>query len=167
MMYPCQQAEAQPGAGNIPDQQAELQMGETQGYSAPACRQPEDPLSESPACSHRNTAGTDTRQELQARQERRRKWERICLSAQIVYGKGLFCTISPSERHGGLAIQLSRYGVDDPLLRAPTAEAERRWIGQDNPSLQANMDDGTTVELPEYDRRRRNSACIIDITAAP
>ena len=72
-----------------------------------------------------------------------------------------------SERHGGLAVRLSRYREDDPLLRTPAAEAERRWIGQDNPSLQAHMDDSMTVGLPEYDRRRGNSACIIDITAAP
>lgn len=83
-------------------------------------------------------------------QEVRRRMGKIGFSARIVYGTSLFCTISPSERHGGLALRLSRYREGDPMLSTPSAEQERRWIGQDAPSLEGTV----TVELPDYDLRR-------------
>ena len=46
----------------------------------------------------------------------RRRMGRLGFSASIVYGSGIFITISPSERHNTLAIKLSRYRSSDPLL---------------------------------------------------
>ena len=46
---------------------------------------------------------------LPGTQEVRRRMGRIGFGARIVYGTGIFCTISPSERHNGLVIRLSRY----------------------------------------------------------
>ena len=65
---------------------------------------------------------------------------RLGFSAALVYGQGLFITISPSERHGGLAIKLSRYRECDPLLKGRHAKKEQKWIGKDKPSLETHDD---------------------------
>ena len=94
---------------------------------------------------------------------------RVSFSARIVYGTGLYLTISPSERHGGLNIRLSRYRREAPLMRTSSSSQERAWAGQDAPSLQARLGpDGEeiTVDLPEYDLRRlilaRDPLCSVD-----
>ena len=78
----------------------------------------------------------------------------IGFSARVVYGTGLFMTISPSERHNGLAIRLSRYREGDPLVSTPGAAEERRWIGKDAPRLQPEGDEEVIIDVPEYDVRR-------------
>jgi hypothetical protein len=91
---------------------------------------------------------------LSGTQEVRRRMGRYGLSARIVYGTGLFLTISPSERHGCLAIRLSRYRDGDPVFHTDTALAERKWIGVETPSLETHAKaDGEEVDLlmPEYD----------------
>ena len=69
--------------------------------------------------------------------------------AGVVYGNGIFMTISPSERHNYLAIRLSRYRKDDPFVAKST-----KWIGSDEPSLEPSPDDEYEVNIPGYDLRR-------------
>jgi hypothetical protein len=85
---------------------------------------------------------------------------RYGFSARIVYGTGLFLTISPSERHGCLAIRLSRYRDGDPVFQADTALAERKWISVDAPRLEAHAnaeeeeeeeEEDVHMLMPEYD----------------
>ena len=56
--------------------------------------------------------------------------------AGVVYGNGIFMTISPSERHNYLAVKLSRYRQDDLFVAA--SEAVRRtnlpWASIEKPS---------------------------------
>ena len=77
----------------------------------------------------------------------------VVFGAGLVYGNGIFMTISPSERHNGLALRLSRYRRSDPLLDPTVAPGESRWIGPDQPRL-SPADDDIVVDLPEYDLRR-------------
>ena len=81
-------------------------------------------------------------------QEIRTKIGHIGFWALVVYGSGIFMTISPSERHNYLALRLSRYRQHDPYVHAQpsvglsAAEAlaengrvkeERKWLGHDAP----------------------------------
>ena len=52
-------------------------------------------------------------------QEIRTKIGRIGVWASVVYGNGIFMTVSPGERHNYLAIRLSRYRVFDPYMDEP------------------------------------------------
>ena len=61
----------------------------------------------------RNVAGT---------QEIRTKIGHLCFWASVVYGNGIFMTISPGERHNYLAIRLSRYRRKDPYIGRGGAE---------------------------------------------
>ena len=51
--------------------------------------------------------------------------------AAIQYGTPLFWTISPSSRHSGLCIRLSRFLQNDPYVTEPNSKgyAFRPWIG--------------------------------------
>ena len=51
--------------------------------------------------------------------------------AGIQYGTPLFWTISPSSRHSGLRVRLSRYLENDPYVTEPNSKgyAFRPWIG--------------------------------------
>ena len=42
----------------------------------------------------------------------------------VVYGNGIFMTVSPGERHNYLAIRLSRYRRNDPFMHAPGEDGE-------------------------------------------
>ena len=53
--------------------------------------------------------------------------------ARVVYGNGIFCTISPGERHNYLACKLSRYRVDDPFSADLLNKA---WAKNDKPNLE-------------------------------
>ena len=92
----------------------------------------------------------------------------LMFGARIVYGSGIFMTISPSERHNGLAIRLSRYRRSDPLLHPSVAPDESKWIGADQPPLSplSDLKEECLIELPEYDVRRlrmaRDPLCIVD-----
>ena len=70
--------------------------------------------------------------------------------ASVVYGNGIFVTVSPSERHNYLALRLSRYRSDDPFVDA----AHRPWSGKDAPSLEPKSSDSFGVDIPGYDLRK-------------
>ena len=97
----------------------------------------------------------------------RRRMFRIGFGASIIYGAGIFITISPTERHGHLAIKLSRYRETDPLLDPQHAAKERPWIGKDKPALDMTGGGGTEDDdWPEYEVRRlilaRDPLCAVD-----
>ena len=73
----------------------------------------------------------------------------------MVYGLGIFITISPSERHNYLAVKLSRYRSDDPYA---ANAANFPWIGQERPKLEPTPEDEFSVDVPGYDLRRILSA---------
>ena len=72
---------------------------------------------------------------LSGTQEVRRQMGRLGFAARVVYGTGIFITISPSERHNGLAVRLSRYREGDPLVDPAIAPDECRWISMGTVSL--------------------------------
>ena len=75
--------------------------------------------------------------------------------ATVVYGSGIFMTVSPGERHNYLAIRLSRYRREDPYITESQSRAtEEPWIGADKPSLEAACDESFEVEVPGYDARK-------------
>jgi len=76
--------------------------------------------------------------------------------AQITYGLPLFWTISPSARHSGLCIRLSRFLRADPFITETKAKghAFKPWIGEDAPGLlQRKNEDDCIIDLPDYDDR--------------
>ena len=83
----------------------------------------------------------------------RSKIYHICFWGQVVYGNGIFMTISPGERHNYLAIRLSRYRKRDPLIAYSDQPQEADWIGPDKPSLRAKAEDVFNVDIPGYDLR--------------
>ena len=63
-------------------------------------------------------------------QEVRTKIGNALLGARVVYGEPLFITVSPSSRHSGLVLRLSRVRVNDPTLRLEDmALEEARQLG--------------------------------------
>ena len=58
--------------------------------------------------------------------------------AGVNYGKGIFCTVSPGERHNYLACKLMRYRRDDPFTEGMLNKA---WASSTEPALepQENM----------------------------
>ena len=82
----------------------------------------------------------------------------VIFSSRVFYGVPVFMTFTPSERHSGLTIRLSRGRCTDPAYTG-TAQDLQPWIGFNEPSLQPKEDkneEGETciVDLPEYDTRR-------------
>ena len=82
----------------------------------------------------------------------------IVFSSRIFYGAPVFMTFTPSERHSGLAIRLSRGRANDPAFTG-AAQVVKPWIGRDSPSLCPQAEDDAEeetaeVDLPEYDVRR-------------
>ena len=71
--------------------------------------------------------------------------------ASVVYGNGIFMTVSPGERHNYLAIRLSRYRKYDPYV---FGSSFAQWSAQTEPSLEPKEDDTFSVEVPGYDMRR-------------
>ena len=69
----------------------------------------------------------------------------------MVYGLGIFITISPSERHNYLAVKFSRYRSDDPYA---ANAANFPWINQERPRLKPIPEDEFSVDIPGYDHRR-------------
>eukprot|EP00973_Karenia_brevis_P091800 12409175-Karenia_brevis.AAC.1 len=85
-------------------------------------------------------------------QETRRQMGHVFASAPLMYGHGLFLTISPSERHSGLTLRLSRHRKDDPLLSRghATEDVERRRLASQSwPSLFSDIE----IDLPGFDMR--------------
>ena len=62
-------------------------------------------------------------------QDMRVKIGHVGFWAAVVYGNGIFITISPGERHNYLAIRLSRYREEDPFLTANIANSEKQDRG--------------------------------------
>lgn len=52
--------------------------------------------------------------------------------AGLFYGHPTFVTVTPTERHGVLALRLSRYRACDPYMQASDTEAA--WAGPNEPS---------------------------------
>ena len=93
---------------------------------------------------------------LPGTQEIRIKIGHLGFWSTVVYGNGIFMTISPGERHNYLAIRLSRYRQRDPFMQAPTdaAAQQRPWGSKDSPSIEPHADDEFHVDIPGYDLRR-------------
>ena len=82
----------------------------------------------------------------------------IIFSSRIFYGAPVFMTLTPSERHSGLAIRLYRGRASDPAFES-AAQDLRPWIGAQSPSLcppdiMAHAAEVQEVDLPDYDTRR-------------
>ena len=90
----------------------------------------------------------------------RRSLNHIVFSSRVVYGCPVFMTVTPSERHSGLAIRLSRYRRKDPAITS-SAQEFVPWIGYNEPSLastDATEEEDVEIDLPEYDLRRTMTA---------
>ena len=72
--------------------------------------------------------------------------------AGVNYGSGIFCTISPGERHNYSAIRLSRYRQDDPFVAKDINR--KKWASNDSPSLEPLPQDVFEVNVPGYDTRQ-------------
>ena len=93
----------------------------------------------------------------------------IIFSSRIFYGVPVFMTLTPSERHSGLAIRLYRGRASDPAFRS-AAKDMRPWIGSQHPSLRPadsvhDAEEVAEVDLPDYDTRRlitsRDPVCCV------
>ena len=103
---------------------------------------------------------------LSGAQELRLQMGHCLTGANIVYGTGVFITISPSERHSGLALRLLRKRANDPWLNygEPNFKAlMQKLAAADYPSLEtvteewaaSNDCEYAEVTLPEYKLRRQ------------
>ena len=105
------------------------------------------------------------------RQVRRRIGD-LMNSACVVYGLPIFCTLTPSERHNGLALRLMRYRRNDPAVD-PTinnlASDMRDFIREDYPSMQSSNCEEAWVDIPEYELRKvfmaKDALCAVDAFA--
>ena len=99
---------------------------------------------------------------------------RCMTGGPVFYGLPLFLTLSPNERYSSLALRLSRYRVNDPLVRnyqGVDAPSLRRCAGKDYPSLctppsaRCRDPDDVVIDLPMYDIRRallaKDPVCIV------
>ena len=80
-------------------------------------------------------------------QEIRTKIGHLGFWAGVVYGNGIFCTISPGERHNYLACKLSRYNADDPYIADLLNKA---WAGNNKPNLEPKEEEQFDVHIPGY-----------------
>ena len=89
-------------------------------------------------------------------QEVRTKIGNALLGARVQYGEPLFVTVSPSSRHSGLLLRLSRVRPNDPTLRLDDLElGEAQRLGsKDYPSLYQSVDTAL-LDIPEYAVRQR------------
>ena len=96
----------------------------------------------------------------------RRQINHYVFSARIVYGCPVFMTVTPSERHSGLAIRLSRFRKNDPGVRLGAPEL-LPWIGHSAPhKFPASEEDAkkhfrgaSRVRLTEVYYVKRPSLC--------
>ena len=92
---------------------------------------------------------------LPGTQEMRTKIGHLVFWAGVNYGNGIFCTISPGERHNYLSLKLSRYRADDPFVAHMVNPA---WAGKDKPNLEPKPDEDFNVDIPGSDMRRLMAA---------
>ena len=94
-------------------------------------------------------------QSIPGTQEIRKTISHLGFWGSVVYGNGIFMTISPGERHNYLAIRLSRYRKNDPFMCASTdaAKEQRPWASKDCPSLEPSPEDEFHIDVPGYDLR--------------
>ena len=103
---------------------------------------------------------------LAGAQELRLQMGHCLTGANIVYGTGVFITISPSERHSGLTLRLLRKRANDPWLKYGEPDFKtlmQKLAAADYPSLEtptrewadANDCDYAEIGLPEYKLRRQ------------
>ena len=83
----------------------------------------------------------------------RRCINHIVFSSRIVYGNHVFMTVTPSERHSGLVLRLSRHRRND-LALVGLPEQLLGGIGADMPYLYGAPEDDVEIDLPAYDHRR-------------
>ena len=103
---------------------------------------------------------------LSGAQELRLEMGHCLTGSNIVYGSGVFITISPSERHSGLTLRLLRKRATDPWLQYGDANFKdlmQKLARADYPSLETatqewadtNDCEYAEVALPEYKLRRQ------------
>ena len=81
--------------------------------------------------------------------------------ARVEFGDPLFLTISPSSRHSGMCIRLSRYRQCDPAMMhdQKSSMSVPRWVGAKQPRIwQQEATSDVTMDFPEYSLRRTMSA---------
>ena len=79
-----------------------------------------------------------------------------CLTgSNIVYGTGVFITISPSERHSGLTLRLLRKRAKDP------------WLQYGEPNFKALMQKLASVDFPSLETWAAQNDCEIAEVALP
>ncbi|CAJ1395073.1 unnamed protein product [Effrenium voratum] len=88
-------------------------------------------------------------QQLPGTQEIRSRIGRSGFWTSVVYGNGIFMTVTPGERQNYLAVRLSRLRQSDPH-----ASGVAQWVGHDCPSLEAQADDVFEAQVPGYDARK-------------
>lgn len=91
---------------------------------------------------------------LAGTQEIRTGIGQVCFWGSVVYGNGIFMTVSPGGRHNYLAVRLSRYRSRDPYVTHALTMDANKYIGKDHPSLEAKENDRFHFEVQGYDLRR-------------
>ena len=77
--------------------------------------------------------------------------------ARVEFGDPLFLTISPSSRHSGMCIRLSRYRRTDPAMWCDKAQSTSvpGWAGAEQPRIWQQKSNGdVTLYVPDYPLRR-------------
>ena len=100
----------------------------------------------------------------------RRRMGRLGFSASIIYGSSIFITISPTERHGHLAIRLSRYRETDPLLDPQHATKERLGSEKTSPHWRqqvATAPTSTTGQSTRYESSSWHETLCAQSTHSP
>ena len=87
---------------------------------------------------------------LPGTQEIRTKIGRVGFWASLIYGHGIFMTVSPSERHNYLALRMCRYRTFDPYVDSTHSP----WIGMHSPSIETKDDEEITIDIPGYNLRK-------------
>ena len=75
----------------------------------------------------------------------------VLTGGRVVFGIPAFMTITPSERHSGLLIRLSRYRESDPALNIARPEF-LPYAGYTQPSVYLpNEVEHAEIDIPDYD----------------
>ncbi|CAE7860116.1 esrp2 [Symbiodinium microadriaticum] len=93
-------------------------------------------------------------QSLPGTQEIRARIGRVGFWGSVVYGCGVFMTVTPGERQNYLAVRFSRARLRDPHVQHGEFSKKRVWFGRDAPSLEPKSEDRFGVDIPGYDLRR-------------